>query len=55
MMVRHGVKWLQKGTHEKNLSVLEFEKQARAVETELLQEKADNLECVKQYSGASVR
>lgn len=52
VMVRHGVKWLQKGTHEKNLSVLEFEKQARAVETELLQEKADNLERVKQYSGA---
>ena len=32
VMERHGVKWLQKGTHEKHLSVLEFEKQARAKE-----------------------
>ena len=32
VMERHGVKWLQKDTHEKHLSVLEFEKQARAKE-----------------------
>ena len=32
VMERHGVKWLQKDTHEKLLSVLEFEKQARAKE-----------------------
>lgn len=48
-MVSNGFK---KGTHEKHFSVLDFEKQARAVETELLQEKANNLERVKQYSGA---
>ena len=29
-MERYGVKWLQKGTHEKHLSVLEFEKKERA-------------------------
>ena len=32
VMERHGVKWLQKDTHEKHLSVLDFEKQARAKE-----------------------
>ena len=32
VMERYGVEWLQKGTHEKHLSVLEFEKQARAKE-----------------------
>lgn len=32
VMERYGVEWLQKGTHEKHLSVLEFEKQERAKE-----------------------
>ena len=32
VMGRYGVKWLQKGKHEKHLSVLDFEKQARAKE-----------------------
>ena len=32
VMEQHGVKWLQKGTHEKHLSVLDFEKQERAKE-----------------------
>lgn len=32
VMGRYGVKWLQKGTHEKHLSVLDFEKQERAKE-----------------------
>lgn len=32
VMERYGVKWLQKGTHEKHLSVLEFEKKERAKE-----------------------
>lgn len=32
VMERYGVKWLQKGTHEKHLSVLDFEKQERAKE-----------------------
>ncbi len=31
-MERYDVKWLQKGTHEKHLSVLEFEKKERAKE-----------------------
>ena len=30
VMERYGVKWLQKGTHEKHLSVLNFEKKERA-------------------------
>ena len=32
VMERYGVEWLQKGTHEKHLSVLEFEKKERARE-----------------------
>ena len=32
VMERYGVEWLQKGTHEKHLSVLDFEKQERAKE-----------------------
>ena len=32
VMEWYGVKWLQKGTHEKHLSVLDFEKQERAKE-----------------------
>lgn len=32
VMERYGVKWHQKGTHEKHLSVLDFEKQERAKE-----------------------
>lgn len=32
VMERYGVEWLQKGTHEKHLSVLEFEKKERAKE-----------------------
>lgn len=31
-MERYGVEWLQKGTHQKHLSVLEFEKKERARE-----------------------
>ncbi|WP_443703062.1 plasmid recombination protein [Prevotella sp.] len=32
VMERYGVNWLQKGTHEKHLSVLDFEKKERAKE-----------------------
>lgn len=32
VMERYGVEWLQKGTHQKHLSVLEFEKKERARE-----------------------
>ena len=31
-MERYGVEWLQKGTHNKHLFVLDFEKQERAKE-----------------------
>ena len=40
VMERYGVEWLQKGTHEKHLSVLEFEKKERAREVaELVSQK----------------
>ena len=40
-MARHGIEWEQKGTHEKHLSVLDFEKQERAKEVAALEaEKA---------------
>ena len=43
VMGRYGVKWLQKGTHEKHLSVLDFEKQERAKEVaELDSQKQEN-------------
>ena len=32
VMERYGVEWLQKGTHKKHLSVLDYEKQERAKE-----------------------
>ena len=32
VMERHGVEWEQKGTHEKHLNVLEYEKKMRAQE-----------------------
>ena len=42
VMARYGIEWLQKGTHEKHLSVYEFEKKARVEEVaELGQEIAE--------------
>ena len=42
VMERYGVEWLQKGTHEKHLSVLEFEKKERAREVaELVSQKRE--------------
>ena len=42
VMERYGVKWLQKGTHKKHLSVLDFEKQERAKEVaELVSQKQE--------------
>ena len=38
-MERHGVEWEQKGTHEKHLSVLEYEKKMRAEEVAELEER----------------
>ena len=36
VMLNHGIEWEQKGTHEKHLSVLDFEKKQRAREIEQL-------------------
>ncbi len=36
VMLNHGIEWEQKGTHEKHLSVLDFEKKQRAGEIEQL-------------------
>ena len=45
MMDRYGIEWEQKGTHEKHLSVLDFQKQERAKEVANLEErKAELLE-----------
>ena len=42
VMERHGIEWEQKGTHEKHLSVLDFEKKERAMEVaDLEARKAD--------------
>lgn len=45
VMDRYGIEWEQKGTHEKHLSVLDFQKQERAKEVANLEErKAELLE-----------
>ena len=45
VMERYGIEWEQKGTHEKHLSVLDFQKQERAKEVADLEErKAELLE-----------
>lgn len=44
IMLEHGIEWDQKGTHEKHLSVLDFEKQERAKEVAELEAKKESLE-----------
>lgn len=44
IMKNYNIEWEQKGTHEKHLSVLDFEKRERAKEVEKLEEKVGNLE-----------
>ena len=39
IMLDHGIEWEQKGTHEKHLSLLDFEKQERAKEVAALEEQ----------------
>lgn len=39
VMERHGIEWEKKGTHEKHLSVLDFEKRERAKEVKELEEQ----------------
>lgn len=41
VMERHGIEWEHKGTHEKNLSVLDYKKQERATELEQLGAKIE--------------
>lgn len=43
VMERYGVQWLQKGTHEKHLSVLDYEKKVRLEEVAQLETKVDDL------------
>ena len=50
VMERHGVEWEQKGTHEKHLNVLEYEKKMRAQEVAEL----DNLIEQKQSTTKSL-
>ena len=44
IMLEHGIEWEQKGTHEKHLSLLDFEKQERAKEVAALEEQKAELE-----------
>ncbi|MDL2289522.1 plasmid recombination protein [Clostridia bacterium OttesenSCG-928-F22] len=52
VMQRYGIEWEQKGTHEKHLSVYEYEKKMRAKEVEKLSEeitvRRDELETLSQ-------
>ena len=44
VMERHGIEWQHKGTHEKHLSVLDYEKQQRAKEIEEMKSQAQEME-----------
>ena len=44
IMLEHGIEWEQKGTHEKHLSLLDFEKQERAKEVAALEKQKAELE-----------
>ncbi|MCC2256222.1 plasmid recombination protein [Ruminococcus sp. CLA-AA-H200] len=44
IMLEHGIEWEQKGTHEKHLSLLDFEKQKRAKEVAALEKQKAELE-----------
>ena len=45
IMERYGVEWEQKGTHEKHLSVLDYEKKMRSQEVEALMEEIAEKQC----------
>lgn len=49
IMQKHGIEWEKKGTHEKHLSVLDFEKKERAKEVAELEEKVSTLTQEKEY------
>lgn len=44
IMLEHGIEWEQKGTHEKHLSFLDFEKKERAKEVSMLEKQKSELE-----------
>ena len=44
IMLEHGIEWEQKGTHEKHLTLLDFEKQERAKEVAALEKQKTELE-----------
>ena len=44
IMLEYGIEWEQKGTHEKHLSLLDFEKQERAKEVAALEKQKAELE-----------
>ena len=44
IMLEHGIEWEQKGTHEKHLSLLDFEKQERTKEVAALEAQKEELE-----------
>ena len=44
IMLDHGIEWEQKGTHEKHLSLLDFEKKERAKEVAELEAKKEKLQ-----------
>lgn len=54
VMERYGVEWLQKGTHEKHLSVLEFEKKERAREVAELDSQKQEISSVVLQLGEAV-
>ncbi len=54
VMERYGVEWVQKGTHEKHLSVLEFEKKERAKEVAELDSQKQEITSVVAQLGEEV-
>ena len=44
IMLEHGIGWEQKGTHEKHLSLFDFEKKERAKEVSMLEKQKSELE-----------
>ena len=54
VMERYGVEWLQKGTHEKHLSVLEFEKKERTREVAELDSQKREISSVVAQLGEEV-
>ena len=53
-MERHGIEWEHKGTHEKHLSVLEFEKKGRAREVAELDSQKREISSVVAQLGEEV-